>query len=327
MKSLSDSLALLLQVCRDLLAGVWRFCRPEHRKRQRRFTASTLANMDKSEKPGDNWYLYCNGDWIKNTPMPADRARLSVFSALDDIANKNTAAIIEEIAKAIPLPDPASARLPTSTTPTWTRRRSTPRASSRSSRIWRPSPRSPIRRNWPTRWVNSMRADVDALNNTNFHTIHLFGLWVAPGFNDPEHYALTCCRAASRCRSRLLPLRQRAHEDGAHQIPGARLRDAEAGRLRQHRRSRREDRRARARHRREALSLEENDDIHKANNTWQQADFTKNAPGLDWMNTSAAPDSASSRASSCGSLGLHRGISSGRVDAAGHLEGLVWRIT
>ena len=58
-----------------------------------------VANMDKSQKPGDNWYLYCNGDWIKNTPMPADRARLSVFSALDDIANKNTAAIIEEIAK------------------------------------------------------------------------------------------------------------------------------------------------------------------------------------------------------------------------------------
>src|ERR1700759_2307874 len=58
-----------------------------------------VTNMDKSIKPGDNFYLYCNGDWIKNTPMPADRARLSVFSALDDIANKNTAAIIEEIAK------------------------------------------------------------------------------------------------------------------------------------------------------------------------------------------------------------------------------------
>ena len=43
-----------------------------------------VANMDKSIKPGDNFYLYCNGDWIKNTPMPADRARLSVFSALDD---------------------------------------------------------------------------------------------------------------------------------------------------------------------------------------------------------------------------------------------------
>lgn len=34
----------------------------------------------------------------------------------------------------------------------------------------------------------TLRADVDALNNTNFHTANLFGLWVAPGFNDSEHY-------------------------------------------------------------------------------------------------------------------------------------------
>src|SRR6202023_870936 len=34
----------------------------------------------------------------------------------------------------------------------------------------------------------SLRADVDGLNNTNFHTANLFGLWVAPGFNDSDHY-------------------------------------------------------------------------------------------------------------------------------------------
>ena len=30
------------------------------------------------------------------------------------------------------------------------------------------------------------------------------------------------------------------------------------------------------------LSLAENEDIHKANNTWRQADFSAKAPGLDW---------------------------------------------
>ncbi len=30
------------------------------------------------------------------------------------------------------------------------------------------------------------------------------------------------------------------------------------------------------------LSLADNDDIHKANNTWKQSDFAANAPGLDW---------------------------------------------
>ena len=70
-----------------------------------------VANMDKSIKPGDNFYLYCNGDWIKNTPMPADRARLSVFSSLDDIANKNTAAIIEEAAKSDASSDPSKRKI------------------------------------------------------------------------------------------------------------------------------------------------------------------------------------------------------------------------
>lgn len=34
----------------------------------------------------------------------------------------------------------------------------------------------------------SLRADVDPLNAGNFHTGNLFGLWVAPGFDDPTHY-------------------------------------------------------------------------------------------------------------------------------------------
>src|SRR5271169_226333 len=35
----------------------------------------------------------------------------------------------------------------------------------------------------------SLRADVDPLNSSYFHTPNLFGLWVAPGFNDSGHYA------------------------------------------------------------------------------------------------------------------------------------------
>ena len=48
----------------------------------------------------------------------------------------------------------------------------------------------------------TLRADVDALNNTNFHTANLFGLWVAPGFQ--RFRSLCCptsCRAAFNCRT------------------------------------------------------------------------------------------------------------------------------
>src|SRR4029079_5486342 len=34
----------------------------------------------------------------------------------------------------------------------------------------------------------TLRADVDALNMTNYHTDNLFGMWVAPGFDDSDHY-------------------------------------------------------------------------------------------------------------------------------------------
>ncbi len=40
------------------------------------------ANMDLSVKPGDNFYLYANGTWIKNTPVPASKTRWGSFDKL-----------------------------------------------------------------------------------------------------------------------------------------------------------------------------------------------------------------------------------------------------
>ena len=32
------------------------------------------AGMDASVKPGDDFYEYANGTWLKNTPSPADKS-------------------------------------------------------------------------------------------------------------------------------------------------------------------------------------------------------------------------------------------------------------
>src|ERR1039458_3340816 len=58
-----------------------------------------VANLDRSVKPGDNFHLYCNGDWIKRTEIPPDRSRLSVFATLTDVSDKRTAVLVEEAAK------------------------------------------------------------------------------------------------------------------------------------------------------------------------------------------------------------------------------------
>src|SRR4051794_4535986 len=58
-----------------------------------------VANIDRSVQPGDDFYDYANGAWIKKTVIPPDRAGVGVFTSLADLTNKRTAAIIEEAAK------------------------------------------------------------------------------------------------------------------------------------------------------------------------------------------------------------------------------------
>ncbi len=40
------------------------------------------TNMDEAVKPGDNFYLYANGTWIKKNPVPASKTRWGSFDML-----------------------------------------------------------------------------------------------------------------------------------------------------------------------------------------------------------------------------------------------------
>lgn len=42
------------------------------------------ANMDFTVKPGDDFYMYANGTWIKNNPVPAKETRWGSFNVLRD---------------------------------------------------------------------------------------------------------------------------------------------------------------------------------------------------------------------------------------------------
>jgi putative endopeptidase len=57
------------------------------------------AGMDKSVTPGDDFFDYANGTWVKNTPMPPDKARYGMFNVLDDLSKTRTRQIIDEQAK------------------------------------------------------------------------------------------------------------------------------------------------------------------------------------------------------------------------------------
>jgi len=59
-----------------------------------------LANMDKTVKPGDDFFQYVNGTWLKNTEIPADKSNYGSFNILGDRSEAQVKAIIQDMAAA-----------------------------------------------------------------------------------------------------------------------------------------------------------------------------------------------------------------------------------
>jgi len=57
------------------------------------------ANMDLSVKPGDNFYLYANGAWIKDNPVPSSKTRWGSFDVLRQTSLDRLKLLCEEAAK------------------------------------------------------------------------------------------------------------------------------------------------------------------------------------------------------------------------------------
>ncbi len=58
-----------------------------------------LSNMDTTASPGDNFMQYVNGNWIKNTKIPADKSAFGAAYILNEKAQDDVRAIIENASK------------------------------------------------------------------------------------------------------------------------------------------------------------------------------------------------------------------------------------
>ena len=58
------------------------------------------ANMDTSVKPGDDFFMYANGAWIKNNVIPAKSTRWGSFNVLIQENTDRLLAILNEASKA-----------------------------------------------------------------------------------------------------------------------------------------------------------------------------------------------------------------------------------
>ncbi|MBB5285223.1 putative endopeptidase [Rhabdobacter roseus] len=57
------------------------------------------ANMDTSVKPGDDFYTYASGNWVKTNPVPAKETRWGSFNVLRDFNINAVKGLLEESAK------------------------------------------------------------------------------------------------------------------------------------------------------------------------------------------------------------------------------------
>ncbi len=54
-----------------------------------------IAGMDRSVKPGDDWYRFVNGSWTDRTKIPEDRSSFGAFAVLRDLSEVRLRSLIE----------------------------------------------------------------------------------------------------------------------------------------------------------------------------------------------------------------------------------------
>lgn len=70
-----------------------------------------LAGMNRSVKPGDDFFEYANGNWAKNTPIPADRSNYGAFHILRDLSEARVRKLVEAYPQGNPATDGDGAKI------------------------------------------------------------------------------------------------------------------------------------------------------------------------------------------------------------------------
>lgn len=240
-----------------------------------------VAGMDRSVAPGDDFFDYANGTWVKTTQIPEDRSSFNSFTSITvkteqhsrdiiegDAANDRVtgedkqigdyyAAYMDEAgieAKGVSPVQPAL------------------------DAIAQLEDKQALARTLG----GQLRADVDLLNSTDFYTDRLFGLWVSQDLHHPQRYVPYLVqgglgmpeRSFYLDGGRMAQMREayRAYIVNVLELAGIadaapkaeRILALETAIARVH------------------ASAEQTNNVQDGANAWAQADFARKAPGLDW---------------------------------------------
>lgn len=241
------------------------------------------AYMDTAVRPGNDFYQYACGTWQKTTTIPADRAATSPGMPLYDKHAQTLRELIQDVAKS----NPAAGSGPRKVVDLFDSYMNEAAIEERGLTPLTPHLKAIAaihnRKQLAFALGETLRADEDALNMTNFYSANLFGMWVAPGFQDSAHYRPYLLQGGLMMPNReyylsdaaeMKQIREKYHKHIETILQLAGFDDVTT----------RADRVIALEHGIAAAqwSLADNSDVRKANNTWTPADFAKKAPGLDW---------------------------------------------
>jgi predicted metalloendopeptidase len=239
--------------------------------------------IDKAVKPGDDFFGYANGNWVRNTPIPEDRSSIGGFFIADQERERQTRELLDSILASKPaagtnealIADYYNAYLNTD-------------AIDRAGIAPAKADLDAIARIADTRQLSaaigaSLRADTDPLNATNFQTENLFGIFVPQGLSTPgetvpylmqggiglperEYYLSGDSKMAEirgQYRTYVATILKSAGFPDPQGAAG-RIVDLETKIAGAH------------------ATREESEDFSKGAQVWSRADLEKRAPGIDW---------------------------------------------
>ncbi|TAL71945.1 MAG: M13 family peptidase [Rhodanobacter sp.] len=242
-----------------------------------------LAGVDHAVKPGDNFFDYANGTWLKTAQIPADRSSTGTFLKIFELTEQHTADLIRNANAGHPAAG-SNARKIADYYAAYMDEAAIARNGMAPLKPELAAIDAIKSKGDLARMLGSrLRADVDPINSTHFHTEHLFGLFVTQGLEDPSHTIAYLLQGGLAMPSRDYYLSTEPHMAEAR----AKYRAYVVALLKQAGHAQPEQtadtvialetKIAKAQE-----TLIDSQDVHKANNLWTAADFAKKAPGLDW---------------------------------------------
>ena len=243
---------------------------------------TSISGIDPKTRPGDDFYRYVNGGWIDGAEIPADKSSWGVGAILAEATNERVADLIREAAKnsgASADTQRVGAYFNAYMDEAGIEAKGLEPIQADLTAIAAIKDKKALAHFLGSR----LRADVDALNSTNFYTENLFGLWVVQGFHDPAHYHPYLLQGGLglpdrdyyvSTSARMADLRTKYQAYIATVLTMAKLPDAAARAA--------EVFALELRLAQTHVKREDSEDVHKADNSWSKKDFAAKAAGMDW---------------------------------------------